>query len=460
MNLSSQRASTLICLFLGALAFALRLYYVVHAQPEMLIRADASQYFRIAINVVDHGVYSDAMRGEAAPPADSYRGPGYPTLIALPLALSRDALTTYWSILFLQAALGAGVAVLGFILARRWLSPGFALACGVLVAVWPHLIVQSGCLLTESPFGFLLVGGIYLTLRALESGRIVYHVAAAVAFACAALTNSMIVFFPLVLFGMILVGRGWRNATLFLLLALAPPLLWAVRDARIEAPGVKSAGGRLFENVLVGLEPDFRPSYRDTLDPEAEAARDRVNEGIDLYYRDRRLAYRSVAIRISEQPLHYFFWFLQKPAVLWRWDIAQGAGDIYIYPMVSSPFEGNAFYRIVASICAGLNPPLILAALGGALLLILSALRRTLSDQNQAYKLCGAIFLYAVVLYTVLNPDARYANPFRPFEIMMAMSFVAGIAHQMRKRRLGAHERKEGLDAEMPARIADARAIG
>ena len=218
MNLSSPRASTFICLFLGALAFALRLHYVLYAQPEMLIRADAAQYFRIAINVVDHGVYSDAMRSDTAPSPDSYRGPGYPTLIALPLALSHDSMTTYWSILVLQAALGAGVAVLVFLLARRWMPPGFALASGLLVAIWPHLIVQAGCLLTESPFGFLLVGGIYLSLRALESDRMAYSMAAAVAFACAALMNSMIVLFPLVVFGMILAARGWRNATLFLIL--------------------------------------------------------------------------------------------------------------------------------------------------------------------------------------------------------------------------------------------------
>jgi hypothetical protein len=257
---------------------------------------------------------------------------------------------------------------------------------------------------------------------------------------------------------MILVARGWRNAMFFLILALMPPLLWAVRDAQIETPAVKSAGGRLFENVLVGLEPDFKPSYRDTRDPNAEAARRRVSEGTELYYRDKGLAYRSVATRISEEPTHYFFWFLRKPAVLWRWDIGQGAGDIYIYPMASSPFESNTFYRAAASICFGLNMPLMLAAFGSTLVLIVATFRRSAPRQNRAYQLCGVIFLYGVVVYTVLNPDARYANPFRPFEIVLAVGLVADLAQYFRKQRASARERAAGHGADSQMRMMEARA--
>ena len=450
----ARRATAIVCLVLGAFALAFRLYYIFSAEPAALLRADAAQYFRIAINVVDHGVYSDAVRGDATPPPESYRGPGYPTLIAIPWALSQDVKTTYWAMLILQAALGAGVAVLVFLLSRHWMAEKFALAAGLLVSIWPHLVVQTGCLLTESVFGFLLVAALYLTFRALVSKKAGYGVVAALAYACAALINSMIVLFPLLVFALILCVRGWRHGVLFLVLALTPPLLWEVRDVRIEAPGVKTAGGRLFENVLVGLEPDYKPIYRDSKDPKAQEARERMAEISALYNRDKVAAYRSILTRISEHPTQYLAWFLRKPVLLWQWDVAQGAGDIYIYPMVSSPFESHPLYRIVDFLCFAINLPLMIAAFCSAALLLLALVRRGVRGQNQAYLLCCGIFLYAVILYTVLNPDARYANPFRPFEIALACGFIANIAQHLRKERadLKAVEAKIETDATEASR--------
>jgi hypothetical protein len=158
------------------------------------------------------------------------------------------------------------------------------------------------------------------------------------------------------------------------------------------------------------------------------AARRRVGEGSGLYVRDKNAAYAAVFARIRENPLYYAAWFAQKPALLWQWSIAQGAGDIYVYPMLASPFESNVFCRAVAAICCGLNTPIAIAAFVGALLVLLLAWRGRLRPQDQALLLCALTFCYAELAYTALAPDARYANPFRPFEIVLAMSLLARLS--------------------------------
>jgi len=437
MTLTRQRLSTIIgYATLVATALFVRVYYVLHSQPEIALRADAGQYFRIAINLVESGVYSTAFPGQGTPLPDSYRSPGYPTLIALPLALSGDIGAAYWTILLLQALLGAIGTLLVYRLGRQWMGRGWSLAAALIFAFWPHLIVQDASILTESVFGFLLLCAVFTMSGALSSNRLVSWIASGSVFGAAALVNSMIVPFALAVSAWTLIARERRSALIFAVLSLLPAAAWQARDAKIDRPEVKTAGGRLFENVLIGLEPDFKPSYRDKEDPRAAAARQRVAEGSTLYAHDRGKAYVWVFERISQNPLKYLLWCLRKPQLLWAWDVAQGAGDIYIYPMLYSPFEGNTFYRVDAAVCFGANAPLMVAAFCSVILLAFKVFRRRLDDLNRAaLLLCGVMFLYANVLYAVLEPDARYANPFRAFEILLAISLVAHMALGFRKLR-------------------------
>jgi FtsH-binding integral membrane protein len=48
--------------------------------------------------------------------------------------------------------------------------------------------------------------------------------------------------------------------------------------------------------------------------------------------------------------------------------------------------------------------------------------------------LCATVFCYAVAVHTALTPDARYANPFRPFEIAMGVGFAALLAEKAKSR--------------------------
>jgi hypothetical protein len=245
----------------------------------------------------------------------------------------------------------------------------------------------------------------------------------------------MILILPLLVCFRLLVPVSKRYALLFAVISLFPSTLWMIRDATIEAPAARSASGRLIENVLIGVEPDFNLAYRDPSDPRGQAARLWVGKTNHLYYENRRAAIDVVTARILDEPLRYTLWFLQKPFLLWSWSIGQGAGDLYIYPMLSSPFEQNPLYRLIAAICHGLNVPLIAAAFAMILLYVSSIWRKERSDPAIGLRLCIWMFCYAEVVYTLLTPDARYANPFRPFELALAVTFVGNFLDYVRVRR-------------------------
>lgn len=432
-RLFALRGPLLSSLFLGGVALLFRAYYILHAQPEIPLRADAAQYFRIAINVLQYGTYSSTNPGDGVPIPDSYRGPGYPTMIVLPLALFHDVGASYWFMLSLQVLLGTGVAVLAFLLARRWLSARFAFAAGLLVALSPHLVSQGGYILTEPVFGFLLMAAAVLTARAHETGRPRSFALAGGSFAAAALVNPMIAPFALLPAARLVIARKWTLAALFIAMALVPPGLWMARDVQLHETGEHSSAGRLFENVIVGIEPDYNRFYRDPSDSKGIAARMRVHDGLILFDHDRGEAYRTIFDRVSAQPVEYFVWFLQKPLLLWAWGIGQGAGDLYVYPMRSSPFEANPLYRLIAALFFGLNIPIAAAAFISSALTLRVAFSGRLQEENSFLLLCVAMFLYATAVHTVLIPDARYANPFRPFEYLIALTFLADLMRYLRR---------------------------
>jgi len=421
----SNRTSWLAGLSIFAAALAIRLGYIFTAEVDKPFAGDAGQYFRIAINLVRHGVFSTAIPGNEAPLPDTYRAPGYPAFVAIPFAITGSIDSSYWVVLICQALFGALSAVVVFRLCQRWLTTNYASVAALLVAFWPHLITQGGYILTESVFGAAVMVSILMVVRAVEADRPAAYLAAGVSFSVAVLVNQMLALLVLLLIPMLVRRRGWSPALLFLAAATCLPLAWAVRDARTQSPVALSSGARFFENVVVGMEPDFYRYYADQNDALGVAARKRVQLDQALYARDKNAAYRQVFTRLFDNPFHYVEVFARKPLLLWAWSIAGGGGDIYLYPMISSPFETNGVYRSIAAICHGLNLPMAIAAASMVFLLLLARWRAPLANGELGLAICALVFCYATGVYTLLSPDVRYATPFRAVEIILAVTFLA-----------------------------------
>tara|TARA_B110000503_G_scaffold20798_1_gene31440 strand:+ start:1170 stop:2405 length:1236 start_codon:yes stop_codon:yes gene_type:complete len=389
-------------------------------------RADAGQYFSIAFNIVNHGVVSVARPDAKTPTPDSYRGPGYPLLVALVIATGGED-NFYRNLLFMQAVVGALSVAVTIAIARYWMGMGFAIAAGALMAIWPHTVTLAGYILTETFFGFSLLVGIYLLCRAHSTQKWLGYTFAGFTFSYAALINPVILIFPVLTAGVLLFSQR-RNALIFLLCALVIPLAWSLRGVMLEESG-RSSSSRLVDNVFTGMEPDF--DYGQT--PEIIAARKRINEGQAAFNHSPMLAIELITKRIAEQPVFYVKWYLwQKPLRYWQWSIIHGDGDIYVYPVLQSPFYTSTTFRAISSLCYALNLPLLLAAVGFVLIFANKALRRNVQDNDFPLLLVTLLFIYATVLHSALTPEPRYAVPFKAFEVLLAMSLLAAVHRKWR----------------------------
>jgi hypothetical protein len=333
-------------------------------------------------------------------------------------------------------------------LTLRMLPRQYAYAAGMLCAVWPHLITLGGYALTETTFGYLVCLSAFMFVEAKANPTSSRNAIAGLSLAAAALVNPVILGFSVLLVVWLCVIRRSRTTLFFALLALGPPALWAMRDAHLQPVPRLSSSGRLIENVLIGAEPNFVPGYSVGGNTAAAVtARQWIEHERDVFAASPRDAFLDVWDRISSRPGFYLLWYLSKPAQFWTWSIVQGKGDIYEYPMLVAPFDSVLPLRVIAAVCHGINTPLMLLSFAGVILFLL--MRRRFDDtQRTAAGMVTAVFVYATAIHTILTPDARYATPFRPFEIILATMVVCFLTERLRSYRDG--KRVGEADSRLP----------
>lgn len=177
----------------------------------------------------------------------AFRPPGYPLLVAACGALPPVVRTV-------QALLDVSTVLAVYLLARRWLSAGAALAAALLVTLNPLLIYFSGMLLSETLFTALLAWGLWLVTgvgrRALLGGALLL--------ALAVLVRPSAVALPVVLSAgaAVALGQGHRRpvAALAALLTLAALAPWVARNWMVLGTPVWSSTNAGF-TLYDGLNP-------------------------------------------------------------------------------------------------------------------------------------------------------------------------------------------------------------
>jgi len=451
-----------------SIAFVLRWYYVTTALIDSPLRGDATQYFSYAWNLFHHHTFSIAKADAETIVPDAYRDPGYPLLLAAWMAvipdfeIARDFETWYRGVLLTQAVLGALTAGMAVLLARLWLPLNCSVLAGVLVAFWPHEVTIAGYLLSEPLYGFLAVLAMLMFGLALKRGAVLTFMLAGVCFGLATLTNS--VFMPLVvLLPLVALWRGHGTRQLLLAFAmcgLALPGAWNIRNAFLPSTGLGSTD-RAKQNLVVGSWPFFQTAWREAagLEPfspldmpveNREARRAAARDSLLPEQREEQAMARSfglgsemMAARFAGEPLRYARWyFVEKPASLWAWDIQIGQGDVYIFPTTNSPLQTVPALRALVSFLRASNPFLGLAALVCTVLVLIRRVSRSVVDSGfptandtAALTAVAVLFAYVTLLHTLLQAEPRYSIPYRPFEIMLAITAIVWLFSWLAKRR-------------------------
>lgn len=420
--------AVVIAVFGGLAALAMRWYYVTHAQvlqPLDLpnVRADAVDYYRYAWNLVHHSTFANDLPGAPGVHPNSFRDPGYPVFLALWMTVTSNYDTWYAGVLVTQALLGA-LTVSFLVLAIRARVPNVALAvAALLMAIWPHSVAMSSFVLSENLLAFLCATALLLLRRATDTSSPAAFLAAGAVFSLAALTNAALLPIALIIALALLLRRlGHRRALAMLALAsLVLPAIWFIRNVTTE-PG-DGAAQRASMNLVQGSWPTYHTAYQLAMRGDAEGLRTSaaIDSEIASFRQGTRAGMTTLCTRMCAAPLTYLSWYLEKPALLWGWDIRIGQGDVYVYPTRNSPFKTVALWRAIEAFCFVLNPLLMLGAAAGALIAIV---RRSTSSIALAM---AVLALSITAIYAVLQSEPRYSVAFRGVEIALAAMGITAV---------------------------------
>lgn len=419
----AKRPHRLLLLLVLSISAFIQFTVVSRTVVDGPLRADAGQYFSYAYNLSHHGVFSMSptwQEGAKNLPLrpDSLRAPGYPVFLAL---VGRpEANETYLRrVTTAQAVLGVLSVLLVYLIASRFLAPGWALTAALLTALSPHLAMMSTYLLTESLFFFLLMGSLLMLLVAVQSNRRWPWIATGVLWGLSTLVKPTAQFFPVVLFFVVLVVPSLRSVRLSAALAfacfvavLAP---WVIRN---QSAAVERPASLMVLTLAHGSYPDFMYQGR----RETFGFPYRFDPQIDVISRDLPSVLGHIAGRFRAEPLTYLRWYaIGKPGYFLAWGNVQG-WDILVYPVLHTPYFEDPLFGLVRTLSYFLHWPLMLLGLAGAAILALRARWLVLSPaQNTAATVVALLVVYAIAFHMIVAPFPRYGVPFRPLIFALAM---------------------------------------
>jgi hypothetical protein len=425
-------AFTVLTLF----AWLLREYFVLAAVVEAPIRGDVRDYVAYAWNLLHHGVFSMASPSQVMPVPDGFRGPGYPLVLAAAMALKPEPNGWYALMLHAQAVIGAATVAGTVQLARRWLSPRWALTTGVLLAFWPHHIAATGALLSEIVLGAVLVFAMLCMARANRAfSTRTWAIAAGLLFGYAYLVNPLVLFLPFLLAALSWHEGRRETASWLLVIFLLPVAVWGMRNAMLPDGG---SGDRAKVNLVEGSWPLYHAAYVSrNASPVAHAIMVAIDREEKLLKSDTHAGLVEIGTRMAQEPLVYARWYLlQKPWLLWEWNIRMGAGsgEIYVEKVTHSPLATNPGLRMTTSMLRLLNPLVFSLAFLAALALVLGAWQRR-PWAGQAGTMIALLFLYVTGAHALLQAEPRYSTPYRPFELLLCVTALSAAMHWILGRR-------------------------
>ena len=408
--------SLLACLMVSSVL--IRAYYIKSTVIISPIRADARQYIIYGYNLSHHATFSKESPSDNPTP-DSFRSPGYPLLVALSFKIGGEK-GYYDLLLYFQAVLGGLIPVLTYMAGILFLPFMWALTAAILVAINPHLIAMTSYCLTETLFSFTLILSIFFFLYSLKNNKILFFIVSSILWGWTYLVNETALFLPYILSGFFLLinkknkpNKDTINLIVFIALFTFFPCMWMMRNAITLSPDAPSGNSRAIATMSHGAYPEFIyktetykyfPYKEDPEQPEFGSS----------FKAFTKILWK----RAKQRPLEYVTWyFFKKPYYLWSWNILQGQGDIYVYPVTQSLYSISKFSASLKMISYLLHPLVLFFSLVGILLIIIKILRngkKNFLNKNIIPTFLYIIFIYYTALYTLFAPWPRYSIPLRP----------------------------------------------
>lgn len=423
---TSDRYKLLLALTACA-AFFLRLLAANGEWLKPHLWGDSTHYMYYAYNLYKHSVFSSAPIGTPHPLPDGFDSPAYPFLISLFIRFGGGDWFT--ELLVFQCLLGTLTVVVSAALARRIFGAAAALGVALVIAFWPHLVVISAWVLTETLFGALIMTALWMSTRLAERGGKIAAMGTGFAWGLAALTNPVATLIPVLLAVPTGRLRGWRIAALMVIAGSLLPAAWTVRNHNL--PTAASSSGRALMNFVEGSWPEYHRAIHMGRTPQEAAIAGLINQQVAVTISHPAAGFAQISERLAGHPAKYLQWYLiQKPYLLWDWRIRVGTGGpdgIEVAPLSHSPYRFIPLLGLSLDAYRALNPLVFVLALLG----ILWTARRW-AEHTPALVFAAITAVYATFVYTVLQAEPRYSIPYRPLEILLAFAGVAMLREVVR----------------------------
>ena len=406
------------------LALALRFQSVRDTHVIHPLRADAGHYFMYAYNLRHKHVYSgqigdpEDLHSPVSP--DAVRPPGYPLFLA-PFVDGLPNKNLIHRILTAQVILSVLTLLFSFLFFRSFIAMPVALAASLLVALSPHLIVSNSYLLTETLFCFLLVLAAWVLSLFMKKPSLWLGGTFGVLIGVASLVRPSLQYFPVVV-GLYWIGSyGWRRGLRFSIVLLLGFVLcfspWIARNLiTLASPSDKTLminflhHGMYPHFTFAGIAESYGFPYR--FDPRASEIS-----------RDLPSVLKEISSRFAEEPITHLQWFLlEKPVAFWSWNMVQGAGDAFIYPVTASPYFHSPFFRWSHHFMHVLHWPLVILASFTCLMTGLP-LHKIGVTRGALFvvRMTSLLLVYYTALHMIGAPFPRYSIPLRPFVYGLAL---------------------------------------
>jgi len=425
----SARSTWLLLLFITLLGAILRLQAVTATVVENPIRADARVYYFAALNMERWNIFSKEEPSEHPPKPDAFVQPALPWVITHFIEFPpTDRMLLRFNIA--QAVLGTLTILLTFGFFRLFAGPAMALGAALLTALSPHLVVMTTYLLTETLFTFLLMGGMFALAFGLQRHQTAWAVIGGLLLGMSALTRATTEYLPLFMLPFLYWAtdsQTFRRIALpAALTALAVIFAWKLRNLAVT--GALGDPTLMISALHHGMYPDFLFNGI----PESRGAPYRFDP-FTQQINGAGSVVAEILRRTAEEPALYIWWYIVgKPISLLSWEMIDGIGDIFIYPISASPYLDRPLFTATRTLALWLHAPISIAAVVGCgVALVRPRLLGITEKSRLPAQLTALLVLYFFAIHLVGAPYPRYGIPLRPFIYGLGLFTLISLARNL-----------------------------
>ncbi|MCK5716954.1 MAG: glycosyltransferase family 39 protein [Thiomargarita sp.] len=413
--LTNNRIVWFLLTIIVLIGLEFRLQAVMYTEVNQPIRADAKDYIAYAHNISQFQTYS---RSFSSQKPDAVRSPGYPIFLTVFLDkhISNNSL---YHVLLAQVVLSTLTILLVYSLFATLLGASFALLVALLTALSPHLITMNVYYLSEPLFCFLLVSFLWLLSKKHHPFILL---CLGVILAAASLTRPWLQYFIFLLIPLLVFSHFPRKVSIYIGIAfLAIMSLWITRN--IVTMGAASNSKLIAGSLHHGMYPNFMYDKK----PESYGFPYRFDPRSSEISASLPSVLTEIKRRFQEHPLEHLQWYLfGKPLTLLSWNIIQGMGDVFIYPVTRTPYDELTHFKISHDLMKFIHIPLVILAIIGSLIAWRSQEDLKLSQKSLLVVRSISLLLgYFILLHMVVAPFPRYTVPMLP--IIYGMAIFGGV---------------------------------